>query len=384
MPPVPGIETAAVDSFAPLLDAARLAVLRASEVCRLVQSSLDRVRAITKDDDSPVTVADFAAQAVVAMTLRERLGNFRLIAEESSAFLRDSAHASHLEAALLAARRSWPDATADAMLDAIDLGNSPESSGTAVSASAPTHVGFWTLDPIDGTKGFLRGHQYAVCLAYIVGSDPVVAALGCPNLPADGGASLQANDPVGCLYLATQSRADGAVTRTGCRLDSMEMHGFGPAEPVRRTPRPAAALPVLVESFEPSHSRREATSSIMQRLIDRLAGTLGLPTGLHECPIVRIDSQCKYAVVARGQAHVYLRLPSKRGYVEKIWDHASGALIASQAGCIVSDARGVPLDFSCGKELIRNRGIVVAPPDLHAGVIDAIAELGMSEVAPSR
>lgn len=41
----------------------------------------------------------------------------------------------------------------------------------------------WTLDPIDGTKGFLRGGQYAVCLALIVDSKVVLGVIGCPNLP---------------------------------------------------------------------------------------------------------------------------------------------------------------------------------------------------------
>ncbi len=43
---------------------------------------------------------------------------------------------------------------------------------------------FWTLDPIDGTKGFLRGEQYAVALALVVDGRVVVAALACPNLSA--------------------------------------------------------------------------------------------------------------------------------------------------------------------------------------------------------
>ena len=44
---------------------------------------------------------------------------------------------------------------------------------------------FWTLDPIDGTKGFLRGDQYAVALALIKEGKPVLGVLGCPNLPFD-------------------------------------------------------------------------------------------------------------------------------------------------------------------------------------------------------
>ena len=88
--------------------------------------------------------------------------------------------------------------------------------------------------------------------------------------------------------------------------------------------------------------------------------------------LVRLDSQCKYAVVARGQAEVYLRLPSKKGYVERIWDHAAGALIAQEAGCVVTDVFGKPLDFSHGRGLEANKGVVVAPVALHGRIIAAI------------
>lgn len=46
-------------------------------------------------------------------------------------------------------------------------------------------LGIWALDPIDGTKGFLRGDQYAVCLALMVDGKVQAGALGCPNLPVD-------------------------------------------------------------------------------------------------------------------------------------------------------------------------------------------------------
>ena len=44
---------------------------------------------------------------------------------------------------------------------------------------------YWTVDPIDGTKGFLRGQQYAVALAFVVDGEVQVGALGCPNLNFD-------------------------------------------------------------------------------------------------------------------------------------------------------------------------------------------------------
>ena len=48
------------------------------------------------------------------------------------------------------------------------------------------HGRHWTLDPIDGTKGFLRGEQYAVCLALIEDGEVVLGVLGCPHLPVSG------------------------------------------------------------------------------------------------------------------------------------------------------------------------------------------------------
>ena len=40
---------------------------------------------------------------------------------------------------------------------------------------------FWTLDPIDGTKGFLRRDQYAIALAYVVDGVVQLGVLGCPE-----------------------------------------------------------------------------------------------------------------------------------------------------------------------------------------------------------
>ena len=67
---------------------------------------------------------------------------------------------------------------------------------------------------------------------------------------------------------------------------------------------------------------------------------------------------------------------SWRDDVERIWDHAAGALIAAEAGCLVSDAAGRELDFSHGRGLERNRGIVVAEPQLHGRIIEAIRAEG--------
>jgi 3'-phosphoadenosine 5'-phosphosulfate (PAPS) 3'-phosphatase len=92
-----------------------------------------------------------------------------------------------------------------------------------------------------------------------------------------------------------------------------------------------------------------------------------------------MDSQGKYAVVARGEAEIYLRLPTRGDYREKIWDHAAGALIVAEAGGIVTDIHGRALEFHHGRELAANRGVVVSNGRLHAKVIRAIEEIGIGQ-----
>ncbi|MEO0512030.1 MAG: 3'(2'),5'-bisphosphate nucleotidase [Planctomycetota bacterium] len=339
------------------LEAAREAVVLASGVCRQVQGVLDRVRAITKDDKSPVTVADFASQVVVTKTLRDRLGDLVMVAEEDSGFLRQPGHEAHLDAAVEAAREALPDIDRDAFLQEIDMGSEIESAH-GVAASSAGAGGFWTLDPIDGTKGFLRGQQYAIALAYVENGEPVVAAMACPNLPHDFARPFDEPDPVGCVYEAI--RGDGAALYRADTRESITI----------RRPDHAEGEPVRVcASVEAAHTNLSDT--------DRILGHLSEHTGTPQGEPARLDSQAKYAVTARGQADAYLRLPTKPGYVERIWDHAAGALIATEAGCSVTDIRGKSLDFGHGRGLERNRGVVCAPPRVHGLILGAIDALGI-------
>ena len=332
--------------YAKMLEAARDAVTLSSGVCRQVQSALENVRQITKDDKSPVTVADFASQAVVAKVLTDRLGEVVLVGEEDSKFLREEGHGAHLEAVVAAVQGVFDDLTADDVLRLIDVG-----------AGDTHHAGFWTLDPIDGTKGFLRGQQYAIALAYVENGEPVVGAMGCPNLPADFSADLSTPDATGCVYVAIKGEGSfeivGKTSPTQIRCNDVD-----------------EGSPVSVcGSVEKAHSNADDTA----RILDYIQQQYGHPTG----EPVKIDSQCKYAVVARGQADAYLRLPTRKGYIERIWDHAAGSLIAAESGAAVSDVFGRELDFSHGRGLETNKGIVCAPPRLHGLLIGAIESLGI-------
>ena len=321
----------------PLLATARTAVAEAMGVARVIQGRIKESPGLVKSDRSPVTVADFAVQALICLRLRAVLGEFLLVGEESAGLLRSEPGAAVREAVVSAVRIVWPEITPDEVLAAIDSG--------AHDATAPA---YWTLDPIDGTKGFLRGGQYAISLAFIEDAQVTVGVMGCPNLSPDFDRSFADPDPVGLLYYASRGGGAWVSAPDGVASGGTAVRCGTGEGPIR-----------VCESIESGHSKQDATARVIAAL-----GGAGTPA--------RLDSQCKYAVVARGQADAYLRLPTRADYVENIWDHAAGMLVAAEAGAEITDIDGRPLDFSCGKGLSRNRGIICASPRFHARIVEAI------------
>ncbi len=323
------------DRYAAEASFALEAVQAASMVCRAVQSELVTEQTIEKKDRSPVTVADFASQAIVCARLAERFPSDAMVAEEDSAELRGDEHAGprrsvveHVAAVL------GGDPSEKQVLDWIDRGTGSGSAGR-----------FWTLDPIDGTKGFLRRGQYAVALALIEEGQIVLGVLGCPNLPVSG--------DTGALLMA--ARGGGATIRA---LDQ----GASTGEAIRASDATSSAGARFCESVESGHSDQGHSALIAEKL------------GITAEP-VRMDSQAKYATVARGDAAIYMRLPTRADYREKIWDHAAGAIVVEEAGGRVSDIRGRALDFTHGRQLETNEGVVATNGHLHDQVIDAIGTI---------
>lgn len=313
-----------------------------AEVCGLTRRVQDRIVAagdsLAKGDRSPVTLADLAAQIVVSRRLMESFPGDPLLAEEDSLAFDGSPEMA--QRVLDRVRKHISGITREEMVEALDRG---DHTGEAER--------YWVLDPIDGTKGFLRGDQYAVALALVEGGRVVVGVLGCPNLQARADAAFQTT---GFLFSAVNGR--GAAARP---VDSGE---FLPIQ-VDTITDPSRA--VLCESVEAAHAAHSVQGGIASRL--------GITV-----PAYRIDSQCKYAVVARGDASIYLRLPRDTSYREKVWDHAAGSLVTEEAGGRVSDLDGRPLDFSNGRLLGKHRGIVCTNGAIHDQVLAACrAELGL-------
>ena len=353
----------------------------ASRICRDVQSKI-AADVFEKEDRSPVTVADFASQAAICRLIGNAFPHDPIIGEEESGALRRQENGPFLERVLEELRAIGVEATGEQACDWIDRG--------CEKKYAPR---FWTLDPIDGTKGFLRQEQYAVSLALIIDGRIEVALLGCPNLTATPGDTLETlshsngrGQGEGSSVSSDNSHrqpspgglGEGEINSTGAILYATRGGGAWvvPLDDLTATPTAVhcsrLADPIearFCESVESSHT----STSLSSRVADAL--------GMHRAPL-RMDSQAKYAIVARGDAEIYMRLPAKYGYKEKIWDHAGGVLVVEEAGGLVSDVMGRPLEFNHGYELLANRGIVAANRELHGRVIAALDEIYKTFPAP--
>lgn len=309
------------------------AVRTAARVCRNVQAGIHPDK-LAKEDKSPVTVADFASQAVICRAIGDALPNDPIIGEEDSAALGQPENAPFLERVREELGRIGIAGSGDQIRRWIDRGNAVEFSQR-----------FWTLDPIDGTKGFLRREQYAISLALIIDGRIELALLACPNLPV----RPDAPEPRGVILHAVRGQGSWAAP----------LDGEPAAEPVHVSATAEPARARFCESVESGHSAHGRSAEVAARL------------GITSEPL-RMDSQAKYAAVARGEAEIYLRLPTRADYRECIWDHAGGVLVVEEAGGTVTDIDGTPLEFTHGPRLVANRGVVVANRELHPRVIEAI------------
>ena len=321
------------------LKVAITAVRLASTVTQTVQANLVTEDTLQKKDRSPVTVADFASQAVICKALAEAFPDDPIVGEEDAQELREPGNATLLDSVVSHVAKAQAGASQDDVLSWIDRGGATPDAATKR---------YWTLDPIDGTKGFLRAEQYAIALALIEDGKVVLGVLGCPNLPqaADGRGSQ------GVLMAATLGQ--GAVSLP---LNAASFEGT----PIRVSDIQDTAHARFCESVESGHSNQSDSANVAQ--------TLGITA-----EPVRMDSQAKYAAVGRGQASIYLRLPTSADYREKIWDHAAGSIVVQEAGGTVTDAFGKPLDFTLGRKLENNRGIIATNGHIHDPVVTAVAQ----------
>mgnify|MGYP002780402898 CR=1 FL=1 len=216
------------------------------------------------------------------------------------------------------------DLAVDARLKAVLGAIAPEagwlSEETADDPARLSRRAMWCVDPIDGTRDFVRGRPgWAVSVALVVEGTPALGVLYAP-----------ARDE---LWVAERGRG---ATRNGRDLVASQRQGFAGARV------PADSLP----------------------RVDRDLAMVAKPNSI----------ALRIAMVAADEADLVATL--RWGFE---WDVAAAALIAAEAGAAVSDAFGTPLAFNTPRA--QAFGVIACAPGIHGAVVDRLAERA-AEIAP--
>ncbi|EAW13373.1 inositol monophosphatase family protein [Aspergillus clavatus NRRL 1] len=349
----------ATHPYAKELQLACLAVQRATLLTKRLLEAVDK-GSLDKSDSTPVTIADFAAQALIIGAVHHVFPEDEFVGEEDSNALRANPELLERTWELVSTTRLddeesegllYAPKSKEEMLYLIDLG---------AQGKCNPDTRAWVLDPVDGTATFMQGQQYAVCLALVENGRQKLGVLGCPNLNlVTGRIQEDVVDRDGYGYQVF------AVTGHGAWKRKMGRGALLPAEKI-------ASRPQITEPKDLDFVDCGSATSSNTDLHARVASTLGAPwpytTDLW-------STQLRYIAIALGGCNALLKIPRKASYRSKIWDHAGGMLIAQEVGVKVTDLAGNPVDCSLGRTLAGCYGMIVAPPSIHGRLVEAVKEV---------
>ncbi|RDH35620.1 and other transporter-domain-containing protein [Aspergillus welwitschiae] len=352
--------TMAHSPFARELQVACLAVQRASIVTKTMLAEADK-GSTDKADASPVTIADFASQAILISAIRHNFPSDKFVGEESASALRnDPALADRVwqlvsttqlhdteSEEIVAAPSSLEE-----MLSIIDLGGNGEGAG---------HTRTWILDPIDGTASFIQGRQYAVSVALVDKGEQKVGVVGYPN-----------------LHFHSTVVHEDTVDRDGYGIMLSAIRGQGTYKRQMSKERLQPAVKVYnvlarTDTGQPDLAFAESMESpyIDQRLHQVVRERLGVTR-----PVTDLWSmQAKYAALVVGGCNVMVRIPRSPEYRAYAWDHAGGMLVYEESGGMITDLDGQPFNYGRGRTLADNLGLVATFPDIHSTVLGLAREI---------
>jgi 3'(2'), 5'-bisphosphate nucleotidase len=329
------------------------ALQKAAQLSQSIVADKDK-GAIEKDDLSPVTVADFAVQALLTATIKHAFPEDRVVGEEDASDLRQNSALMERVWGLLGRIAEDEDtpslcklpATREQMCDLID----------ECGASSPASTGrTWIFDPIDGTKTYLLGQLYAINMGLLQDGEQVAGIVGAPNLSIDAKAPLKNEDidPTGegCIFFAVKGH--GAFIRP-LRSD----------QPRRLSTQDANQEVSFVTSAT-------IVDSALDGIHDIVASRLNAPyPGSDLVPWV-----LRWAVLAMGLGNTTVWVYKRRDRYAKAWDHAGAMLLFEEAGGKVTDVHGKKIDLTAGRKISANFGFVAAPKDIHGRVLETVHEV---------
>ena len=300
----------------------------AAKLCQLVQEKYLVASAKSSGPQTePVTIADYGSQAIICRALQARYPQDAVVAEESGEQFLQLVTSEQRAQVLSLLTQILGEPVSEAELVAwLDFGVDRTAART------------WVIDPIDGTKGFLARRHYVVAVGLLREGQVSEGIVAAPGYKAGAGALFYTRD--GATFCAPLATGDGHKVNVSQRHKVEDY--------------------VAVQSYERYH----ASKSRMGRARDY--------AGLGNVKLLELDSMEKYALVACGDADLYMRLPREgSAYAHKIWDHVAGVALVQNAGGTITDLDGGPLDFSQG-ETLPNAGLIASNGAHHQRVVEAV------------
>lgn len=347
------------------LEAAVDAVERACHLCVDVKSSLllNDKQVLEKSDQTPVTVADFGVQALISLELGKLFPSIPLVAEEDSSFLtKNNLVNMVLNEVADKSTLNEESVSETNVLEAIDRG------GKDAYVFGPTPATYWVLDPIDGTKGFLKGNEalYVVGLALIVEGEIVLGVMGCPNWQehASDGSATQPGIVM--------------VSHVGCGTWTKRLKYSGYRDSEVANPWSKCAVDCHSSVTDARFCISDSQTWDYIPLSSMFSTTTDHDNvGEREIRLVPTccGSLCKYLMVASGRASIFIQR-NKAEKTIKAWDHAVGVICVHEAGGRVSDWAGSELDLAADQTERRiispSGGILVSNGKLHNQIIQLV------------
>ena len=270
-----------------------------------------------KEDKSPVTLADYASQLFIVKKLKEKFPNDQIIAEES--------YNSHIN---INVQKIIKMCYRSLELDLI------EDIERILNYRGPYSPRQWTVDPIDGTKGFQKNLSYAVGIGFMNNSELIAAAIGIPNYNEKGSA----------LFIAEKNQ--------GARVS----YGGEDFIPISVTDKKD------IKKAKMCHSLHYDEPWVME--FAEIAEVRNY---------IQMDSMAKFCMVADGTADLYIKpMDENRSFS---WDFLPGILIVNEAGGIVSDLKGNNIKFNNEKCIITAPGLVASNGFLHEEILKYLKDI---------
>ncbi|KAH7836908.1 hypothetical protein Vadar_007271 [Vaccinium darrowii] len=214
----------------------------------------------------------------------------------------------------------------------VKIANVLEAISQCNSTSGP--VGrFWVLSPVFRTSGFVGVDQYAFSLALIEDGKVVLGVLRCPNYPMKKewpSYPTSESWERGCLFYAR--RGSGKAWVQPLLRGEKKLLWTNNARQIQVSSIDDPAFATFCEPVNKANSSHSFTAGLAHSV------------GLRNQPLCE-NSMVKYEAIGSGHTVMFMKY-TRAGCKEKIWDHAAGGVIIQEAGGVVTDIGGHPLDFS--------------------------------------